>query len=174
MSAEDEQLAVAKAHAILNTLSPDAERNDTIAAALRDATRHITTAMARAFSSEAVLNDLRGDAANALSAVSGSLDARTLRQETIDIAKRAVTKLLDGFEQRMDEPGKIYVDHTLPATLRHADGAVDCHTLEEAVLAWMRLPEEERKQASIKVNAVGGPIYTAAEIDRLHIAPRAE
>jgi len=172
MSAQDEQKAVARAHAILKALTQHSKPDDDIAAALRDATRHVTTAMARAFSGDAALNDLRADAANALSAVSGSLDARKLSIEARDTAERAVVKLLDALGAQRDEPEKIYVDPTLPATLRHAGGSVDCHTLEEAVLAWMRLPDDERAQASIKVNITGGAVYTAAEIDQLHIAPQ--
>lgn len=65
---------------------------------------------------------------------------------------------------------KIFADASQPATLRHGNTSVDCYTLQEAVLAWMRLPEKDRAQATIKVNVPGGPTYTAAEIDRLHIA----
>jgi hypothetical protein len=172
MSTQDERKAVVKAHAILNTLTPATEPDDDIAGAVRDGTRQLTTAMARALSSEAAFNGLRADAADALSAVGGSLDARTLTQETLDVAKRAVAKLHDALGRQGDEPEKIYVDPALPATLRRAEGSVDCHTLEEAVLAWMRLPDSERAQASIKVNVAGGAVYTAAEIDQLHIAPQ--
>jgi hypothetical protein len=169
MSAQDERRVVAKAHAILSTLAPGTKGNSDVAAALRDATRHITTAMARASSGDVALNTMRGDAANALSAVTGSLDGRTLTQETIDVAERAVAKLQDGIRQGSAEPEKIYVDPTLPATLQHDGEFLECHSLEEAVLAWLRLPEEERKEATIKMNVAGGAIYTAAEIERLHI-----
>ena len=66
----------------------------------------------------------------------------------------------------MSDTDKIYADVTQPATLRHAGGSVDCHTLEEAVLVWMRLPDDDRDEATITVNVPGGPIYTAQQIDR--------
>jgi hypothetical protein len=42
--------------------------------------------------------------------------------------------------------------------------------LQGAVMAWHRLPPEQTKRATIKV--IGGPVYTAAEIVRLHYGPR--
>jgi hypothetical protein len=56
--------------------------------------------MVQGFSSDAVLNDLRSDAATALNAVAGSLDARELTREMIVDARRAVAGLLAGFDQR--------------------------------------------------------------------------
>jgi hypothetical protein len=66
---------------------------------------------------------------------------------------------------------KIYVDASQSATLRHAGGSVECSTLREAVIAFHKLPAEDREQATIKVNIRGGngPVYTAKEIDQLHI-----
>jgi hypothetical protein len=69
----------------------------------------------------------------------------------------------------MSELEKIFADASQPATLRHAGGSVHCHTLQEAVLAWMRLSEKDREQATIWAD--DGAVYTAKEIDRLHIAP---
>jgi hypothetical protein len=63
----------------------------------------------------------------------------------------------------------IYVDASQPATLRYEDQSVDFQTLEEAVSAWMRLSEDEREQATIRVN--DGTIYDAKEIGRLYSAP---
>jgi hypothetical protein len=64
---------------------------------------------------------------------------------------------------------KIFVDASQPAMLRYEDRQVDCKTLQEAVLVWMRLPEDEREKATIRVS--DGTIYDANEIDRLYIAP---
>ena len=61
---------------------------------------------------------------------------------------------------------KIYVDGSRPATLNNGGTLDDCPTLQEAVMAWHRLPPEQRKRATIRV--MGGPLYTAAEIERLH------
>ena len=72
----------------------------------------------------------------------------------------------------MSEVEKIYVDVSQPATLRYGTKSVDCPPLGEAVLAFDRLPEGDREQATIKVNAPGGATYTAEEIDRLHVAPK--
>jgi hypothetical protein len=67
---------------------------------------------------------------------------------------------------------KIYVDDSQPATLRYSTESIDCPTLGEAVLAFDRLPEGDREQATIKMNVPGGATYTAEEIDRLHVAPK--
>jgi hypothetical protein len=70
----------------------------------------------------------------------------------------------------MSEDYKIYVDAGLPATLN--DGAsklTDYLTLKEAVTAWHRLRPE---RATIKV--IGGPVYTATDIVRLHFGPKPE
>jgi hypothetical protein len=65
---------------------------------------------------------------------------------------------------------KIYVDASQPATLRHSGRSVECPTLQEAVIAWRTLPDKDRHQATIQV--LGGPLYTADEIDRLYHAPK--
>jgi hypothetical protein len=70
-----------------------------------------------------------------------------------------------------DDDLKIYVDAGRPATLN--DGAAkltDCPTLQEAVLAWHALPSAQKVRATVKV--IGGPVYTAHQIDRLHYGPR--
>jgi hypothetical protein len=61
---------------------------------------------------------------------------------------------------------KIYVDASRPATLNDGAGALtDCATLQEAVLAWQRLPPEQKIGATVKV--IGGPVYRVKEIERL-------
>ena len=70
----------------------------------------------------------------------------------------------------MNDDYKIYVDASQPATLNNGDGALtDCATLQEAVLAWHRLAPQQKIQATVKV--IGGPVYTAHEIDRLQYGP---
>jgi hypothetical protein len=62
---------------------------------------------------------------------------------------------------------RIYVDASQPATLNDGAGSLtDCPTLQEAVLAWHKLPPGQKIRATVKV--IGGPVYTAHEIDRLH------
>lgn len=61
-----------------------------------------------------------------------------------------------------------YVDASQSATLRYAGRSVDCYTLLEAVQESMRLSETDREQATIRAD--DGTVYTASEIDRLHIA----
>lgn len=97
-SMDDERKAVAKARDALSGLAPTTPHNEEIAFALRYASRLVTAGMAPGFSSDAALNDLRSDAATALSAVAGSLDARTLTRDVIYNARRAVAGLLAGFE----------------------------------------------------------------------------
>ena len=71
----------------------------------------------------------------------------------------------------MSDDFKIYVDAGQPATLNDGAGAhTDCTTLQEAVLAWHRLPPGQKIRATVKV--IGGPVYTAHEIDRLHYEPK--
>jgi hypothetical protein len=75
-----------------------------------------------------------------------------------------------GLGAPMSEDDKIYVDAGQPATLNNGAGKLtDYRTLQEAVMAWHRLPPEQTKRATIKV--IGGPVYTAAEIVRLHYRP---
>jgi hypothetical protein len=73
----------------------------------------------------------------------------------------------------MSEDYKIYVDAGLPATLNDGAGKLtDYLTLKEAVTAWHRLRPEQTKRATIKV--IGGPVYTATDIVRLHFGPKPE
>ena len=71
----------------------------------------------------------------------------------------------------MTEDSKIYVDAAQPATLNDGAGKLtDCATLQEAVLAWRALPSAQKIRATVKV--IGGPVYTAHQIDRLHYGPK--
>ena len=70
----------------------------------------------------------------------------------------------------MSNDEKIYVDAAQPATLNNGGGVLnDCPTLQEAVIAWHRLPPEQKERATIKV--IGGPVYNAGEIEHLHYVP---
>ncbi len=70
----------------------------------------------------------------------------------------------------MNDDYKIYVDAGQPAILDDGAGALtDCATLEEAVLVWRKLAPEEKIRATIRV--IGGPVYSAHEIDRLDYGP---
>jgi hypothetical protein len=70
----------------------------------------------------------------------------------------------------MSNTDKIYADASQPATMRNAGGSVHCQTLQEAVHAWMRLSVKDREQATIRAD--DGTVYTASEIDRLHMVPK--
>jgi hypothetical protein len=71
----------------------------------------------------------------------------------------------------MTDDFKIYVDAARPATLNDGAGKqTDCATLQEAVLAWHALPSEQKIRATVKM--IGGPVYTAHQIDRLHYGPK--
>ena len=71
----------------------------------------------------------------------------------------------------MTDDYKIYVDAGQPATLNNGAAVLnDCATLQEAVLAWQRLAPEQKIRATVKV--IGGPVYTAQEIERLHYGPK--
>jgi hypothetical protein len=70
----------------------------------------------------------------------------------------------------MSDDYKIYVDAGRPATLNDGTGALtDCATLQEAMLAWRRLPPERKIRATVKV--IGGSAYKAHEIERLDYGP---
>ena len=67
----------------------------------------------------------------------------------------------------MSADSKIHVDAGQPTTLNDGGGKLtDCATLQEAVLAWHALPSAQKIRATVKV--IGGPVYTAHQIDRLH------
>jgi hypothetical protein len=71
----------------------------------------------------------------------------------------------------MSEDYRIYVDGEQPATLNDGAGALaDYRTLQEAVLAWRGLQPEQKVRATVKV--IGGPVYSAYQIDRLYYVPK--
>ena len=71
----------------------------------------------------------------------------------------------------MTDDAQIYVDAGAPATLNDGAGAqTDCRTLQEAVLAWLALPSAQKIRATVKV--IGGPVYTAQHLHRLHYGPK--
>ena len=71
----------------------------------------------------------------------------------------------------MSDDYKIYVDAGRPATLNNGTGiSTDCTTLQEAVLAWQRLAPEQKLRATVRL--IGGPVYTAQQIGRLHYGPK--
>jgi len=50
----------------------------------------------------------------------------------------------------MSDDEKIYVNAGRPATLNNGGVLTDC-TLQEAAMAWHRLPPEQKKRATIKL-----------------------
>jgi hypothetical protein len=65
----------------------------------------------------------------------------------------------------MNDDSRIYVDAAQPATVNDGAGKLtDCATLQEAVSAWLALPSAQKIRATVKV--IGGPVYTAHQIDR--------
>ena len=67
----------------------------------------------------------------------------------------------------MSDDYKIYVDAD---RLNGAGVLTDCATLQEAVLAWRGLAPEQKIRASVKL--IGGEVFTAQEIERLHYGPK--
>src|ERR1700683_240308 len=59
----------------------------------------------------------------------------------------------------MSDDENIYVDASQPATLNDGEVRANTPTLQEAVLAWHRLPPERQQSATI---SAGGQLYTAA------------
>ena len=69
-----------------------------------------------------------------------------------------------------DDDLKIFVDDTRPATLNDGAGKqTDFASLEMAVRAWQLLPSVVKIRATVKL--IGGPVYRAQHIDRLHYRP---
>jgi hypothetical protein len=66
----------------------------------------------------------------------------------------------------------IYVDASQRATLSYSGHSMECFTLQEARLAWDRLPNELKEIALIE--AYGGQVYSADQIKRLHYGPKPE
>ena len=66
---------------------------------------------------------------------------------------------------------RIYVDNSLPASLRYYGRTVNCATLHEAIIAWRSLVEVG-KDATIKVDVDGGDLNQASEVERLYQRPR--
>ena len=66
---------------------------------------------------------------------------------------------------------KAFVDAAKPATLNNGVGELtDYPTLQEAVMAWHRLPPEQTRRARYEI--VGGPVYTAVRSARRHYRPK--
>jgi hypothetical protein len=63
----------------------------------------------------------------------------------------------------------IYVDAGQPATLDDGPRHIDCPTLQEAKIAWDRLPPVRQQSATI---SAGGQVYSAQQINRLHYGPK--
>ena len=65
---------------------------------------------------------------------------------------------------------KNYADASERALLRVPDREAEQYmTLQEAKVAWTRLPDDLKARATIEVlrEGGGGPVYTAGEIERL-------
>jgi len=65
------------------------------------------------------------------------------------------------------ETGAIYVDVSVPAVLRCSEALVAYPTLREAITAWLALPLNVKKNASITTDEHGGARYHSWEIYRL-------
>jgi hypothetical protein len=63
---------------------------------------------------------------------------------------RWLAELTDDLKVGLLDIDKIFADPSLPATLRYAGKSVNCHTLQEAVLALMRLQDDHRDEATIR------------------------
>ena len=61
----------------------------------------------------------------------------------------------------------IYVDDSVPATLRYSETSEAYPTLRQARSAWLALPLEAKKDASITTDETGGACYRGWEIYRL-------
>lgn len=94
MTADDERKAATKARDVLGTLTPTTVRTDALVHSLRMAASAATDASKQNLSSEAALNNIRGEAATALSGAAVLLHVKALTLATIDRAGRAVAAWL--------------------------------------------------------------------------------
>ncbi len=97
MSIDDERSAAAKAQEVLNSLTLSTLRTEKILSSLRHAAR-LATDGSKGFSSQAVLDNIRGEATTALNGLVGSWDKGQLSQAMIDHAKTAVAEWLKALE----------------------------------------------------------------------------
>ncbi len=70
-------------------------------------------------------------------------------------------------ERTMNE-GPIYADASRSAVLQRGVTAINCYTLQEAVIAFENLPKDRQEIASITSL---GRTYSPSEIRRLHYGP---
>jgi transcriptional regulator with XRE-family HTH domain len=63
----------------------------------------------------------------------------------------------------------IYVDASRSAVLSHGAETINCLTLQEAVIAFKKLPKERQEIAFI---TSAGRTFTPAETERLHYGPK--
>lgn len=71
-------------------------------------------------------------------------------------------------QQQPSDTSMLYVDYSKPATLRSSETMAFYLTLREAITAWLGLPNEIKKDASITTTAEGGSSsYQGWEIYRL-------
>jgi hypothetical protein len=84
-----------------------------------------------------------------------------------DCRQFRATKVRHGTTMADEE--NIYVDASRPATLHDGLFHTDIPTLQEAVIAWHRLPPVRQQSATI---SAGGQLYTAQQINRLHYGPK--
>jgi hypothetical protein len=112
------------------------------------------------------------DQSGGISAYSGTVTVRnrttgTERTYRTGHGSRWLAEFADDLKVGLLDADKIFADPSLPATLRYAGKSVNCHTLQEAVLAWMRLEGDDRDEATIRAD--DGTIYTSRQIEHLHI-----
>jgi hypothetical protein len=94
MSTADERDAATKAQEVIAELVPGSKRTDHIAFRLRHAAALATEAIKKGFSSDAALNNVRGEAVIALNGTIGLVERQALTQEMIDRARDAVAAWL--------------------------------------------------------------------------------
>lgn len=75
----------------------------------------------------------------------------------------------DEAEKRSGPPDRsaIYVDDSVPATLQYSETSAAYPTLREAITAWLALPPQTKRDASITTDRSGGACYRGWEIYRL-------
>ena len=97
MSIDDERSAATKAQEVLNSLTLSTLWTEKLVSSLRHAAR-VATDSSKGFSSQAALDNIRGEATTALNGLVGSWDKGQLSQAMVDHAKTAIAAWLKALE----------------------------------------------------------------------------
>ena len=152
----DEYRVALKAHEVLSTLKTSTPRAEKTLNDLRHAARYAADST-KGFSSQAALDNLRGEAATALNGVAGSLAKGELSQAMIDRAKAAV---LHGWRRSLQPNAGILI----LAQNRQLSDAFFCHNNGRARLSKKIDVEVQRPTQSASARSGPRPDFCGSRV----------